>query len=86
MDGTTASMYNSYGKFHLRECWRTKPRVCFYCKQPKHFILDCPRKKNDEESQMMSQSSAGGNIPQTHQGKGRRKRGNGNNTIISTGS
>ena len=54
MDGTTTSMCNSCGKLHLGECWRTKLRVCFYCRQPRHFILDCPRKKIDKESQMMS--------------------------------
>ena len=61
-DETTTSMCNSCGKFHLGECWRMKSRVCFYCRQPGHFIVDCPRKNNDKKSQMMSQSSAGGNI------------------------
>ena len=60
---TTASMCNSCGKFHLGECWRTKPRVFFYYRQPEHFIMDRPRKKNDEESQMISQSGAERNIP-----------------------
>ena len=48
--------------------------------------MDCPRKKTNEESQMMSQSGAEINIPQNHQRKGQKKRGNGNNTIISMGS
>ena len=85
-DDTTALICNSYGKFYLGECWRTKPRVCFYCRQPRHFILDYPRKKYDEECQMMRQSSARENISQNHHGKGLRKRGNGNNTTISNGS
>ena len=65
---------------------RTKPIVYFYYRQPGHFIINYPRKKNDKESQMMSQSSTEGNIPQKHQRKGQRKKGNGNNITISTGS
>ena len=59
-DNTTASMCNSCDKFHLEECWKTKLKVCYHCRKLRHFIIDCPIKKSDKGSQMMSQSSAGG--------------------------
>ena len=43
--GTTVLMCNECGKLHKGECWRTKPKVCYHCRQPGHFIIDCPVKK-----------------------------------------
>ena len=43
--GTTVLMYNEYGKLHKGEYWRTKLKVCYHCRQPGHFIIDCPVKK-----------------------------------------
>ena len=66
MSGTIALICNDCEKLYKGACWRTKPKLCYHCRQPRHFIIDCPIKKNNKGFGMMNQSNARKNIPQNH--------------------
>ena len=63
--------YNGGGTKHIGKCWDPKPRICYHCREPGHFIKDCPLRRGMEQTQATGHSSMGDNMPKATFGQGR---------------